>query len=52
MLACASVALLGFIVTYFFVEDRRKSGMEGEAAQDEESEAVGLATADSAAART
>ena len=34
MLVCAFVALLGFLVTFFFVEDRRGLGMEGES-QDE-----------------
>ena len=32
MVACAVVSLLGLIVTYFFVEDRRGQDMEGEGA--------------------
>ena len=33
MVACAVVSLLGLLITYCFVEDRRGKGMEGEPAE-------------------
>ena len=34
MVACAAISLLGLLLTYAFVEDRRGMGMEGDAADD------------------
>lgn len=38
MLACAGVSLAGLALTFFFVEDKRGAGMEGEGDDDDEAE--------------
>tara|TARA_B110001452_G_scaffold263693_1_gene265529 strand:+ start:1039 stop:2604 length:1566 start_codon:yes stop_codon:yes gene_type:complete len=38
MLACAGVSVAGLVLTFFFIEDKRGAGMEGEGDDDDEAE--------------